>query len=300
MDEQAIVHFATLRDGRRLSYRVVGPRDGALVLYLHGSIGSPQEACRELEALSHDLRIRYVMVSRPGFVGSTPAPGRTLLSFARDAELLADQLGYDRFAVLGVSAGGPYALACAHESPRRVIAAAVVSCMTPGGCATADLPPPVRLGLRLLRRRPRMCARVADALLAIARRNPGVVTRMMRACASPADRRLLADADASSSATARFLVAASDGVGAMIEDYLICTRPWGFRPADVRSLVQIWHGMHDTLVPVDQAVLLAAQLPRVQVALHADDGHYFYRRRLGEILGALAGEIGSQDIAIRR
>jgi hypothetical protein len=64
-------------------------------------------------------------------------------------------------------------------------------------------------------------------------------------------------------------------------------RPWGFAPEDVRGLVQLWHGAQDELVPIDQAMHLAAALPRVQAALHPDEGHFFYRRRLREILGDL-------------
>lgn len=288
MSHQAILRFASLRDGRRLAYRVIGPADGTLVLYLHGAIGSPQHVCPELEALTDELRIRYVMVSRPGFGGSTSAPNRTVLSFARDADSLADHLGHRRFAVVGVSAGGPYALACAHELPDRVAATAVVSGTAPGGHVAAGLPWPVRLGLWLLRRFPRACARTGDALLAVARRHPGLVALVMLAGAPPADRRLLAAAGARATAAGRFLAAAADGIGAMVDDHLICARPWGFRPADVEGLVHVWHGRQDSLVPVDEAVRLAAALPHAKIALGPDDGHYFYRQRLREILIALA------------
>lgn len=90
----------------------------------------------------------------------------------------------------------------------------------------------------------------------------------------------------------RFLAAASGGVGGMIDDHLICTRPWGFAPEDVCGPVQLWHGAQDELVPIDQAMHLAAALPRVQAALHPDEGHFFYRRRLREILGDLVAAAG--------
>jgi pimeloyl-ACP methyl ester carboxylesterase len=107
----------SLRDGRRLAYRCAGPPDGMLVLYLHGAIGSPQTVCPELEAVVAELGVRYVMVSRPGFGGSDPLAGRTMLRFADDVAQLADALGHERFAVVGVSTGGPYALACAMSYP---------------------------------------------------------------------------------------------------------------------------------------------------------------------------------------
>ena len=143
------------------------------------------------------------------------------------------------------------------------------------------------LGLRVLRAWPRTCRRAGDALLAVARRHPHAVMHVMRTGAAPADQRLLAESEASERAAVRFLAAASGGVAGMIDDYLVCARPWGFAPAEVRGLVQLWHGMQDELVPVDQAMHLVAALPRVQAALHPDEGHFFYRRRLREILGDL-------------
>jgi hypothetical protein len=38
---------------------------------------------------------------------------------------------------------------------------------------------------------------------------------------------------------------------------------------------------------------VAAALPNVQAALHPDEGHFFYRRRLREILGPLTGALRS-------
>jgi pimeloyl-ACP methyl ester carboxylesterase len=282
-----------LRDGRRLAYTSAGPPDGSLVLYLHGAIGSPQRVCPELEAVVSGLGIRYVMVSRPGFGRSDPLPGRTLRDFAADAAAVADQLGRERFSVVGVSAGGPYALACAHELPHRVAVASVVSSM-PWACSpdrVDGLSLGLRAGLRALRRCPRTCTRTGDALLGLARRHPRLVAHTIRAGATPADRRELAHIPAPDDATARFLDTAGRGVGAMVEDYGLCARPWGFAVQDIRTPVQLWHGAQDPLVPVDQAAALAAALPLVDVTFDPDAGHFFYRRRLGDILGALVGAL---------
>ena len=195
MSDEATAHVTRLPDGRRLGYLSVGPEDGALVVYLHGAIGTPQGASADLLAVTAALGVRYVMVGRPGFGASDPAPGRTLLGFAHDVAELADHLGHARFAVVGVSAGGPYALACAHELPARVAAAAVVSSPAPGGCPAGGLPLPARVGLRLVRAHPRSCTAVANAFVRLACRHPRFVTHMLRAGAGPADRQLLADSE---------------------------------------------------------------------------------------------------------
>jgi len=126
------------------------------------------------------MRIRYVMVNRPGFGGSDPAPGRDAAGLRRRRGCARDELGHERFAVVGVSAGGPYALACAHELPARVAVTAVVSGMAPGGCTGVGLPLPARLRLRVLRAQPRGCRRAGDALLAVARRHPHAVMHVMQ------------------------------------------------------------------------------------------------------------------------
>ena len=59
------------------------------------------------------LGIRLVTFDRPGFGGSDRREGRTVIDTAGDVAVLADELGVERFAVVGVSAGGAHALGCA-------------------------------------------------------------------------------------------------------------------------------------------------------------------------------------------
>ena len=115
----------------------------------------------------------------------------------------------------------------------------------------------------------------------------------MYAGAARDDRRLIDEPDARAEATRRFLAAARRGVGGMVDDYRLCTGAWGFEPAAVAPPVQLWHGALDAIVPVDEAIGLAAALPHARIALHPGEAHFFYGRRLREILGALAAAIGA-------
>jgi pimeloyl-ACP methyl ester carboxylesterase len=120
-----------LRDGRRLTYHALGDPGGFPVLYMHGAIGSPRWRSPALDAAVASLRLRYHVVNRPGFGGSDPSPGRTVADHAADVEDLADALVLERFSVVGVSAGAPFALACAWRLPGRVVAAAAASPLAP-------------------------------------------------------------------------------------------------------------------------------------------------------------------------
>jgi hypothetical protein len=55
------------------------------------------------------------------------------------------------------------------------------------------------------------------------------------------------------------------------------------------SEVRLWHGEQDHFVPVEHARAVAAALPRCTARFNADDGHFFFRRRLVDVLGALVG-----------
>jgi pimeloyl-ACP methyl ester carboxylesterase len=122
-----------VRDGRRLTYAALGCAGGFPILYMHGAIGSPHWRSPALDAAVTALGVRYLAVNRPGFGGSDPCPGRTVADYAADVEDLADALGWDRFSVIGVSAGAPFALATAWALPERVVAAAAASPLAPPG-----------------------------------------------------------------------------------------------------------------------------------------------------------------------
>ena len=67
-----------------------------------------------LEDAANRLGLRVIALDRPGIGYSDPRTGDRLLDWPADVAEVADQLGIERFAVQGMSAGGPYALACAH------------------------------------------------------------------------------------------------------------------------------------------------------------------------------------------
>lgn len=281
----------TLGDGRRLTYSCIGPESGMPVLYMHGAIGTPIGQSPGLELTMEELGVRYVMPSRPGFGGSDLSPGRTIRDFARDISQLADALGLERFAIAGVSAGGPFALACAHELGERVSAVAVCSSLSPlcAPHATPGIRRRVRACLRVLAARPELIAGAGEKVLPLIRRNPGLVQTAIALGASQADRATIDDPSESRAAIDSFMHATAWGVRGMVDDYLVYSQPWGFSPEAIETEVHVWHGMADALVPVEHALQLAASLPSCRAFFDPDEGHHFFRRRLPAILATLIG-----------
>src|SRR6266516_3430565 len=127
--------YLELDDGRTLHVydTAADGTDARLpVFWHHGTpnIGEPPEPLF-LAAAEHGFR--WVSYDRPGYGGSTPHPGRAVVSAAADVAGVADARGSDRFAVMGVSGGGPHALACAAALPGRVLAAVRMAGLAPFG-----------------------------------------------------------------------------------------------------------------------------------------------------------------------
>lgn len=120
-----------LRDGRRLAYAQWGPADGTPVVYAHGLLGSKLRGRDAVEAVLHALAVRWIVPYRPGFAGSDPHPGRAPLHFADDLRQTIDRLDIGRVALVGVSAGTPYALGAALALGERVERVALVGAIAP-------------------------------------------------------------------------------------------------------------------------------------------------------------------------
>ena len=119
----------TLADGRTLAYCEWGNPTGSPVLLAHGGPGS-RLLCPDEDATAA-AGVRLLTVDRPGYGGSGPRPDPSLLGWADDVQVLADRLGLERFAVVGWSAGGGYALACAARMPERISAVGLACCEGP-------------------------------------------------------------------------------------------------------------------------------------------------------------------------
>ncbi len=277
----------TLPGGHIAGYAEYGARDGSPVLYCHGIPGSRLEALA-LDAAGADAGLRIIAPDRPGMGISSYIARPRVADWANVVAALTDRLGVERFAVVGVSGGGPYALACAHGLADRVSSVVLVSSVGPVDAETGE-----PRNLLMLRRFPFLARPVAARLAARVRRPGGVAGMVAEMPAVDRDKvtehpEVLMELSAN---VAEAFRQGSRGVAADMR--LLFARDWGFRLADITSPVQIWHGDGDRNVPVADAHRLAAELPCGRAIVVPDAGHLLVVEHAETILAAIhAGEPG--------
>lgn len=113
----AISDTVELPDGRDLGFARYGNKDGPQTFYLHGLPGSRVEGGVFFEQAAKHLGAGIIFIDRPSVGLSSPHPHRTITDHAQDVLHLARHLDLKAWRVIGVSGGGPYALACARHHP---------------------------------------------------------------------------------------------------------------------------------------------------------------------------------------
>jgi pimeloyl-ACP methyl ester carboxylesterase len=272
----------TLPDGRHLAYTSIGRHDGPVVVYHHGAPGGRLELTT-LDGDADAAGVRIVTPDRPGYGGSSPQPGRTTAEFVDDTAALADHLGVGRFGVMGLSSGGPYAVACASLLGDRVLGAVVAAGNTDMSWPdAADGYLPSELELMAL-------GDTDAATTACAERygadGSGFFGGEMDLGAT--DNAWLADHANISGLFASMGAAFAQGVVGYAHDIWVQGRAWSFDAAAIECEVIVVHGDDDQLVPVAHSRHTASLIPGAELRLLPGVGHL----SLVDHLPALAAEI---------
>lgn len=275
-----------LQDGRSLGFAEYGDPTGKPVIFFPGTPGSrrlhpPKESTIALGA-------RVIVVERPGFGLSDFQPGRTLLDWPDDVVALADALGVERFAVMGISGGGPYAAACALKIPHRLSGVAIVSGVGPidvqGGIK--EMPRIRRAGAAVARYAPRLLEPLLW-LFGNPHRNPEQFLERMRAQNSEVDQATLARPEIQEMMIGSYLEATRRGVRGFAREAVILSNPWGFHLEDITIPVHLWHGEADANVSLSAARYMAETIPTCYATFLPGEGHWLFYEHWGAILAEL-------------
>jgi pimeloyl-ACP methyl ester carboxylesterase len=99
-------------DGSVIAVELVGRPGGTPVLFCHGLADSRLSA-QLFTQEARELGLQLAAPDRPGTGRTDPRPLGRLADWAEDAALVLDALDAGSAALPGVSAGGPFAAACA-------------------------------------------------------------------------------------------------------------------------------------------------------------------------------------------
>jgi pimeloyl-ACP methyl ester carboxylesterase len=270
-----IQNHITLSDGRRLSFAEFGDRQGKPVFYFHGFPGSRLEA-KLADDISWESKVRFIGIDRPGYGRSSFKPVRTFIDWADDVAELANALEIDRFSILGVSGGGPYAAACACKIPDRLDAVGIICGMGP-----VDVPDLIRgmpwiyrQGLRLAGRLPEIATTIYPFSAFFFRNYPERMLSILSGKVTGSDKIALKNKELIQVLSASFREAFRSSLRWPATDVVLYSRPWGFPLNEIDIVVHLWHGEQDRIVPAAMARYLAKIIPDCRATFFADEGHF--------------------------
>jgi len=285
----AIGQHIKLHDGRVLGYAEYGDLKGKPIFHFHGA-NSSRLSGRDLDLAATKLNARIIVAERPGFGLSDFKPGRQILDWSDDVSELADALQLDRFAVMGLSAGSPYVLACALKIPQRLTAAAIVSGDGPHGVlGTNDgMLYSMRLVSTLCRRAPWLLRMFVGLTDHTARHYPNRFFSYLTARLAEPDKALLARPEIRQNYIANFIESHRYGTRGAVWDMVLISRPWELQLQDIAIKVYLWHGGADTASSPAMGRYIAHAIPNCQAKFYPGEGHLsLLINRLEEILSFL-------------
>ncbi|MBK9121895.1 MAG: alpha/beta hydrolase [Chloroflexi bacterium] len=296
MDRTA--QILTLRDGRTLGYAEWGDPNGRPVLLFGGSTSSRLLRPSDTASLT-ESGVHLYTFDRPGTGLSSRQPNRTLLDWPADVRDFADQKQLGRFAVIGGSLGGAYAVACAYALPDRLICASIVS-----GVAGLDDPDVFASQNR-----------ATQTLTRMAQRNPKLLAfqnSMSRPLISSRfGKRMLRAALGNLPASDLALLDRPGEMDIMHESVRECLRPggsgaaddmravvldWGFNLEDIETKVFIWQGEDDPQATPAMARYMAARITDSETRLIPGAGHLLIISHWRDIVAQLVGYWRSKEV----
>ncbi len=277
-----------LSDGRRLGYAEYADPDGNPIFLFHGNPGS-RLSWGLFPGSPFRPGLRLIAPDRPGYGLSDFQPGRTLADWPDDVLALADALGITRFAVAGVSGGGPYALACGWKIPERLTAVGVISGVGPLDApqATRGMSRTNRLIFFLARHAPWLVRLNMGYLAFLVRRSPDKLIKRLTFKMADVDRAIVARPEVRDFVCQDFPEAFRRGARGPAHELTLFARPWPFPLERISMQVHLWHGEADPSVPPSMGRYMARALPNCHATFIPNAGHLWILDHMDEVLAML-------------
>ena len=297
----ALEGTVAVRDDRRLSFAEYGSTRGQAIVWMHGTPGARRQIPLEARAYAEEHGLRIIGIDRPGIGSSTPHLYANVLDWTRDLEILLDTLGIDTLRLIGLSGGGPYALAAGVAMPDRVHGVGVLGGVAPTTGEDAADGGLIQLAVRLapLLSVGRVPLGVAlTGAIRLVRPLAGPALDLYAAVQPPGDRNLLSRPEFKAMFLDDLLNGSRFQTSAPLTDLVLFTRDWGFTAAEVAVPVRWWHGDDDHIVPLAHGQHLVERLPDAALKVIAGESHLGGLGIAQDVLGALM-ELGPRRATAR-
>jgi pimeloyl-ACP methyl ester carboxylesterase len=258
----------SLPDGRKLGYAEYGMSDGSPVLLFHGAPGA-RHVHADMAEIARQLGVRVIAVERPGYGLSDPQPGRSLLDWPRDIEILADALGVKQFAIIGFSMGTLYALACAYRLSGRVTKMALAGALAPLDVpgVTEGMAPMVSGLYTLAKSNPDELKNILASLAG----SPAALVEAMAASAIEWDKKVIGARHAEFEI--EYTQVLHSGIEGFSSDFVLASSGWGFPLDGIHAEIHLWSGTADQNTPPAMTNYLSSQLPNCRTFMLPNEGH---------------------------
>ena len=272
----ALEGTVAVRDDRRLSFAEYGSRTGPAIAWMHGTPGARRQV--PLEAREYAVRegVRIIALDRPGIGSSTPYLYPNIRDWTHDLELVLETLAIDTLRIIGLSGGGPYALAAGAALPDRVLGVGVLGGVAPTRGADAveggPIQPLVAFAPLLAAVRVPLGVAVTQTIRLV-RPLAGSALDLFASLQPPGDRSLLSRPEFKAMFLDDLLNGSRFQTSAPLNDLLLFTRHWGFEAADVTVPVRWWHGDADHIVPFAHGEHLVGRLPDATLSVIPGESH---------------------------
>ncbi len=271
--------YFTTSDNVKLGVHEYGDPKGHPILFYHGTGAHIHPML--LHKPGQDLGFRIIVPTRPGISDSSFTKW-THMSYAGYMEELADHLKLDKFAIMGISGGGPTLMASARHMPQRLTCVCALACASPlygDPVMQKQIGFTDRIYAKLANHMPLWEFEVMYSFVGLSQKllkSPKTFTKMFSGSLCEADNRLFAHEDFQYMFMRDMQESFKHGTKGPSYDAQRIVQTWDFNVEDITAHIDVFQGEDDLFVPMVFAKYYETKLKDVAFHVIPKEGHFYH------------------------
>lgn len=250
--------LTTRPNGQDVAYFDYGNSSDVLFFHHATQVAGPLARILREQADLHHFRI--IEVVRPGYGRTSAFPERAIIDVGPINVDIANNLGLERFGMLGYSGGGPHALAATNSAKDRCVGTIVVAGMAPFVESHFDFYDGMdESNVQEWKSSQKDLKNFEDEISQFVAQWSTYDFAKLKSIFNNGSRNPLPD-EWIEAFSVNSKYSFQQGPEGILEDSLAFLKPWGFSPSDIRSPVQLWAGDSDVIAPVGHAQWLHQEI----------------------------------------